>query len=98
MSFLSKRHPGVLAILPATIAVLYLFSTWAAAQDQPAPKWEVFGGYSFLYPDSDLHAMLPAGFQNSSDEQDRRIRGIEKKPYSLGVARRLGEGIANCQW
>ena len=48
-------------MLPATIAVLYVLSTLAAAQDPPAPKWEVFGGYSLVYPNADLHAMLPTG-------------------------------------
>src|ERR1700676_1495275 len=76
MSFLSKRHPGVLAILPATIAVLCVFSTLAAAQDQPAPKWEVYGGYSFLYPNSDLHAMLPGGVLPVGSTVESNPRGL----------------------
>ena len=76
MSFLSKRHPGVLAILPATIAVLCVFSTLAAAQDQPAPKWEVYGGYSFLYPNSDLHAMLPGGVLPVGSPVESNPRGL----------------------
>ena len=51
MSSQSKSHPGrVLAMLPAMIAVLCTFATRAAAQDQPAPKWELYGGYSLFYP------------------------------------------------
>ena len=57
-----KGHLGcVFAMLPATIAVLFTFATLAAAQDQPAPKWELFGGYSFLYPNADVHGVLPGG-------------------------------------
>ncbi len=76
MSSLLKRHPGVLAILPATIAFLYIFSTLAAAQDQPRPKWEVFGGYSFLYPDADLHGMLPGGVLPVSSPLESNPRGV----------------------
>jgi len=36
-----------------------MFATTAAAQDQPAPKWELYGGYSFFYPHADLHGQLP---------------------------------------
>ena len=75
MSSLLKRH-RVLAILPATIAVLYVFSTLAAAQDQPAPKWEVYGGYSFLYPNSDLHAMLPGGVLPVGSPLESNPRGV----------------------
>jgi outer membrane protein OmpA-like peptidoglycan-associated protein/opacity protein-like surface antigen len=60
MSSQSKSHPArVLAMLPAMIAVLFTFATLAAAQDQPVPKWELYGGYSFLYPHSDVHGQLP---------------------------------------
>ena len=60
MSSQSKSHPArVLAMLPAMIAVLFTFATLAAAQDQPVPKWELYGGYSFFYPHSDVHGQLP---------------------------------------
>jgi len=60
MSSQSKSHPGrVLAMLTAMIAVLCLFAIPAAAQDQPTPKWELYGGYSFFYPRSDIHGQLP---------------------------------------
>ena len=60
MSSQSKSHPGrVLAMLPTMIAVLCAFATLAAAQDQPAPKWELFGGYSFFHPGADVHGQLP---------------------------------------
>jgi outer membrane protein OmpA-like peptidoglycan-associated protein len=49
----------MLATLPALIAVLCTFATLAAAQDQPAPKWELYGGYSLFYPGCDVHGQLP---------------------------------------
>jgi outer membrane protein OmpA-like peptidoglycan-associated protein len=76
MSSLLKRHSGVLAVLPATIAVLYVLSTMAAAQDQPSPKWEVYAGYSFLYPNSDLHAMLPGGVLPVGSPLESNPRGV----------------------
>jgi outer membrane protein OmpA-like peptidoglycan-associated protein/opacity protein-like surface antigen len=60
MSSQSKSHPGrVLAMLTAMVAVLCMFAGLAAAQDQPAPKWELYGGYSYFYPHSDIHGQLP---------------------------------------
>jgi outer membrane protein OmpA-like peptidoglycan-associated protein/opacity protein-like surface antigen len=60
MSSNSKgRLARLLTALPVAIAVLCMFATTAAAQNQPAPKWELYGGYSFLYPASDLHGQLP---------------------------------------
>jgi outer membrane protein OmpA-like peptidoglycan-associated protein len=76
MSSLLKRHSGVLAILPVTIAILCVFNTLAAAQDQSAPKWEVYGGYSFLYPNSDLYAMLPGGVLPVGSPLESNPRGV----------------------
>jgi outer membrane protein OmpA-like peptidoglycan-associated protein len=60
MSSHSKgRLARLFTALPVAIAVLCMFATTAAAQDQPAPKWELYGGYSFLYPHADLHGQLP---------------------------------------
>jgi outer membrane protein OmpA-like peptidoglycan-associated protein/opacity protein-like surface antigen len=60
MSSHSKSHLGrVLAMLAVMIVLLCAFGTPAAAQDQSAPKWELFGGYSFLYPNSTVHGVLP---------------------------------------
>ena len=51
MSSQSKSYPGrVLAMLPALIAVMCSFAIPAAAQDEHATKWELYGGYSFAYP------------------------------------------------
>ena len=51
----------VAVMLLAIIAVLCTVGTRAAAQDQPAPKWELYGGYSAFYPGCDLHGLLPEG-------------------------------------
>ena len=60
MSSQLKSHPGrVLAMLSAMVAVLCMFATLAAAQEQPAPKWELYGGYSYLYPNANIHGQLP---------------------------------------
>ena len=76
MSSPSKSHPSqVLVMLPAMIAVLCTVATLAAAQDQPAPKWELYGGYSFLYPNADVHAMLPEGLLPVSSPLESNPRG-----------------------
>ncbi len=60
MSSNSKgRLARLFTALPVAIAVLCMFAITAAAQDQPAPKWELYGGYSFFYPHADLHGQLP---------------------------------------
>jgi outer membrane protein OmpA-like peptidoglycan-associated protein/opacity protein-like surface antigen len=58
-SHLKGRLARVFTMLPAVVAVMCMFAARAAAQNQPAPKWELYGGYSFLYPASDLHGQLP---------------------------------------
>jgi outer membrane protein OmpA-like peptidoglycan-associated protein len=71
----SKSHPSrVLAMLPAMIA-LCTFATLAAAQDQPSPRWELFGGYSFLYPNADVHGLLPGGLLPVSSPLESNPRG-----------------------
>jgi outer membrane protein OmpA-like peptidoglycan-associated protein len=76
MSSQSKSHPSrILAMVPAVIAVLCTFATLAAAQDQPAPKWELFGGYSFLYPNADVHGLLPGGVLPVSSPLESNPRG-----------------------
>ena len=77
MSSQLKSHPGrVLAMLPAMIAVLFVFATVAAAQDQPAPKWELFGGYSFFYPDAEVHGQLPGALFPISSRMEANPRGV----------------------
>ncbi len=62
MSSHSQNPYGRVAImLLATIAVLCSVGTLAAAQDQPAPKWELYGGYSAFYPGCNVYGLLPGG-------------------------------------
>jgi outer membrane protein OmpA-like peptidoglycan-associated protein len=75
MSSQSKRLSGrVLAVL-GLIASLSLLCTRSSAQDQPAPKWELFGGYSFWYPRADVHGLLPGGLIPVSSRLESNPRG-----------------------
>jgi hypothetical protein len=60
---MSSNSKGRLArfftAMPVTIAILCTFSAVAAAQEQPAPKWELYGGYSSSIP----AGMCTANFQ-----------------------------------
>lgn len=62
MSSHSHNPRGRVAVMVLAVAgVLCSVGTLAAAQDQPAPKWELYGGYSAFYPGCDLHGLLPGG-------------------------------------
>jgi outer membrane protein OmpA-like peptidoglycan-associated protein/opacity protein-like surface antigen len=63
-------------MLLAVVAVLCSVGTFAAAQDQPAPKWELFGGYSFVYPGADVHGLLPLGVSPVSSRLEANPRGV----------------------
>jgi outer membrane protein OmpA-like peptidoglycan-associated protein len=60
----------------AVFAILCAFATLAPAQDRPAPKWELYGGYSFFYPNADVHAMLPGGLLPVSSPLESNPRGV----------------------
>jgi hypothetical protein len=45
----------------ALVAVLFSVGTLAVAQDQRAPKWELYGGYSAFYPGCNVYGLLPGG-------------------------------------
>ena len=76
MSSHLKGHAGrVLTLLPPMIAVLCLLTTVAAAQDQPAPQWELYGGYSFFHPGADIHGQLPGGLFPLSSRLEANPRG-----------------------
>jgi outer membrane protein OmpA-like peptidoglycan-associated protein len=64
-----------MAMLPAMLAVLSMFATLAAAQDQPAPKWELYGGYSFFHPGADVHGQLPGALLPLSSRLEANPRG-----------------------
>ena len=77
MSCHLKGHPGrVLTMLAVSIAVLCVCSVLATAQDQPAPKWELYGGYSFHYPGADVHGTLPLGLVPLTSRLESNPRGI----------------------
>jgi outer membrane protein OmpA-like peptidoglycan-associated protein len=76
MSSHSKgRLARVLTMLPAMVAVLCMFATLAAAQDPPAPKWELYGGYSFWNPGADVHGTLPLGLFPLTSRMESNPRG-----------------------
>ncbi|HYL93078.1 MAG TPA: OmpA family protein, partial [Alphaproteobacteria bacterium] len=77
MSSHSKSCFGrALAMLPATVVFLCAFGVLAAAQDQPAPKVEIFGGYSFWHPGADVHGVRPLGLSTLSSRLEANPRGI----------------------
>jgi len=57
------------------IALLFMFATIAAAQDQPAPKWELYGGYSAWDPGADVHGQLPGALLPLSSRLEWNPRG-----------------------
>jgi len=63
-------------MLSAIIAVLFMFATLAAAQDQPVPKVELYGGYSFFHPGADVHGQLPGGLLPVSSRLEANPRGL----------------------
>ena len=76
MSFFSRNDLGRgFRMLPAALAVLCLLGTPVAAQDRPAPKWELFGGYSFFHPGADVHGTLPLGLVPLTSRLEPNPRG-----------------------
>jgi outer membrane protein OmpA-like peptidoglycan-associated protein len=76
MSSHSKGHfARVLAALPAMIALLCALAPAAAAQNQPAPKWELYGGYSFFHPGADVHGQLPGALLPLTSRLESNPRG-----------------------
>lgn len=55
LSRLEGRNGRFANMLLALVALLLLVGGSAAAQDQPAPKWELFGGYSWIDPNATAH-------------------------------------------
>ena len=76
MSSQLKSHPNrLLAMLLAMITVPCTLATLTAAQDQPAPKWELYGGYSFFHPGANVHGLLPGGVLPVSSRLESNPRG-----------------------
>lgn len=77
---LSKINANwICATLPAIITILCGVATVAIAQDAPGPKWELFGGYSFVYPGATVYGLLPGGVVPVSSN-------VESNPRGAGVS------------
>jgi len=63
-------------MLSALVVILCTFATLAAAQDQPAPKWELYGGYSFMHFGTDVHGQLPGALFPLNSRLEVNPRGI----------------------
>jgi len=75
MSSYSRRHRGLLAVMLLTPVALLFSSGTLAAQDQPGPKWEFFGGYSVFQPGADVHGVFPGGLLPVSSRLEPNPRG-----------------------
>lgn len=62
-------------MLPAMMVVLSMISTVAAAQDSPAPKAELYGGYSLFYPNTVGYGQLPGALFPLSSSLEVNPRG-----------------------
>jgi len=62
-------------MLAVMIAAVCTIATLAAAQEGPAPKWELYGGYSFFYPGADVHGQLPGALLPVSSALESDPRG-----------------------
>ena len=77
MSLHSKSPSSRVAVMClAMVAILCSIGTLASAQDQPAPKWELFGGYSFFHPGTDVHGLLPGGLLPVTSRLESNPRGV----------------------
>lgn len=75
----SRSHCGRVAVMRlAVFAVLCCAVNFVVAQDQPAPKWELYAGYSFFYPGTDVHGLLPGGVLPASSF-------LESNPLGAGA-------------
>ncbi len=73
----SQDHPArVSGLLAVIIFMICTFVTVATAQDQPPPKWEVFGGYSMYYPYGTIHGRLPGALLPLSSQIETNPRGV----------------------
>jgi len=75
LSHLKGRLAHRFAMLTATIAVLCTFGTLAAAQEQPPPKWELFGGYSVFDPGATINGEIPGALLPLSSRLEWNPRG-----------------------
>ena len=72
----SHTHSGRRTLLSMVlVAMVGSIGPLASAQDPPAPKWELYGGYSFFYPHADVHGQLPDGLFPLSSRMESNPRG-----------------------
>src|ERR1700723_855733 len=75
LSHLKGRLARRLAILAAMIALLFTFAALAQAQEQPPPKWELFGGYSVFDPGANITGQLRGALLPLSSRLEWNPRG-----------------------
>ena len=75
LSHLKGRLARRLAMLAAIIAFLFTFAALAQAQEQPPPKWELFGGYSVFDPGANITGQLPGALLPLSSRLEWNPRG-----------------------
>jgi hypothetical protein len=61
MSSHSHTSCGRVAVMLLAIVALQVSVGTLAAQDQPGPKWELYGGYSAFNPGCNVNGLLPGG-------------------------------------
>jgi outer membrane protein OmpA-like peptidoglycan-associated protein/opacity protein-like surface antigen len=77
MSSFSRHDLGrILATLTAAGIVVCLLAAPATAQEQPVPKVELFGGWSYIYPNSTLNGLLPGAMLPVSSSLEGNPRGL----------------------
>jgi outer membrane protein OmpA-like peptidoglycan-associated protein len=80
MSSFSQNLCGRISVLwLAAAAVLCCVGTFVAAQDQPAPKWELYAGYSFFDPATHVHGFLSGGLLPVTSR-------VESNPHGVGAS------------
>jgi len=78
MSSRSQNSYNRVAVMRlAVLAILFSVGALAVAQDQPAPKWELYAGYSFFDPATNVHGLLPGGSLPVSSR-------LESNPHGIG--------------
>ena len=77
MSSHSQNSYSRIAVVRLTaLVVLCLMGRLATGQDQPAPKWELYGGYSFFDPATNVHGLLPGGLLPVTSRIESNPRGV----------------------
>jgi outer membrane protein OmpA-like peptidoglycan-associated protein len=74
-SHLKGYFARVLVALLAMFALLCALASPAAAQNQPVPKWELYGGYSFFDPGANITGTLPGALLPLTSRLESNPRG-----------------------